>query len=210
MIAAMIAANDPSINGIIMLAGPGIPGDQLLLMQQELIATVNQVSPDEIKENTLINRSLFEIIKQAKDIESATISVEKKLKKISKKLSKSALEPYGGKTEFVAQNLAAFVNPWMYYFLRYDPAVDLKKIKCNVLALNGNKDLQVPSKVNLSAIELNINNTGKIKQVIGMPNLNHLFQNCSTGNITEYGEIQETISPEVLEKMNGFLTSCWN
>ena len=210
MIAAMIAANDPSINGIIMLAGPGIPGDQLLLMQQELIATVNQVSPDEIKENTLINRSLFEIIKPAKDIESATISVEKKLKKISKKLSKSALEPYGGKTEFVAQNLAAFVNPWMYYFLRYDPAVDLKKIKCNVLALNGNKDLQVPSKVNLSAIELNINNTGKIKQVIGMPNLNHLFQNCSTGNITEYGEIQETISPEVLEKMNGFLTSCWN
>ena len=84
----------------------------------------------------LINRSLIEIIKQEKDIERATISVDKKLKKISKKLSKSALEPYGGKTEFVAQNLAAFVNPWMYYFLRYDPAVDLKKIKCNVLALN--------------------------------------------------------------------------
>ena len=98
----------------------------------------------------------------------------------------------------------------MYYFLRYDPAVDLKKIKCNVLALNGNKDLQVPSKVNLDAIELNINNPGKIKQVIEMPNLNHLFQNCSTGNITEYGEIQETISPEVLEKMSGFLKRSWN
>lgn len=98
----------------------------------------------------------------------------------------------------------------MYYFLRYDPAVDLKNIKCNVLALNGSKDLQVPSKVNLAAIELNINNPGKIKQVIEMPNLNHLFQNCLTGNITEYGEIQETISPEVLEKMNEFLTRSWH
>ena len=75
--------------------------------------------------------------------------------------------------------------------------------------MNGNKDLQVPSKINLAAIELNINNPGKIKQVIEMPNLNHLFQNCLTGNITEYGEIQETISPEVLEKMNEFLTRSW-
>jgi pimeloyl-ACP methyl ester carboxylesterase len=210
MLAAMIAANDSSINAIIMLAGPGIPGDQLLLMQQELIATVNQVNPDEIKENALINRSLFELINQSNDIESATITVEKKLKKISKALSKSALEAYGGKTEFVSQNLRAYINPWMYYFLRYDPAVDLKNIKCNVLALNGSKDLQVPSKVNLAAIELNINNPGKIKQVIEMPNLNHLFQNCLTGNITEYGEIQETISPEVLEKMNEFLTRSWH
>ena len=210
MLAAMIAANDSSINAIIMLAGPGIPGDQLLLMQQELIATVNQVNPDEIKENTLINRSLFELINQSNDIESAKVQVEKKLKKISKKLSKIALEAYGGKTEFVSQNLRAYINPWMYYFLRYDPAVDLKNIKCNVLALNGNKDLQVPSKVNLDAIELNVNNPGKIKQVIEMANLNHLFQNCLTGNITEYGEIQETISPEVLEKINEFLTSCWN
>jgi len=210
MLAAMIAANDSSINAIIMLAGPGIPGDQLLLMQQELIATVNQVNPDEIKENTVINRSLFELINQSNDIESAKVQVEKKLKKLSKKLSKSALEAYGGKTEFVAQNLRAYINPWMYYFLRYDPAVDLKNIKCNVLAMNGNKDLQVPSKVNLAAIELNINNPGKIKQVIEMPNLNHLFQNCLTGNITEYGEIQETISPEVLEKMNEFLTRSWH
>ena len=210
MLAAMIAANDSSINAIIMLAGPGIPGDQLLLMQQELIATVNQVNPDEIKENTVINRSLFELINQANDIENAKVQVEKKLKKISKKLSKSALEAYGGKTEFVAQNIRAYINPWMYYFLRYDPAVDLKNIKCNVLALNGNKDLQVPSKINLAAIELNINNPGKIKQVIEMPNLNHLFQNCLTGNITEYGEIQETISPEVLEKMNDFLTRSWH
>jgi len=210
MLAAMIAANDSSINAIIMLAGPGIPGDQLLLMQQELIATVNKVNPDEIKENTVINRSLFELINQSNDLESATITVEKKLKKISKKLSKIALEAYGGKTEFVSQNIRAYINPWMYYFLRYDPAVNLKNIKCNVLALNGNKDLQVPSKVNLAAIELNINNPGKIKQVIEMPNLNHLFQNCLTGNITEYGEIQETISPEVLEKMNDFLTRSWH
>jgi hypothetical protein len=179
-------------------------------MQQELIATVNKVSPDEIKENTIINRSLFELINKSNDIESATITVEKKLKKISKKLSKSALEAYGGKNEFVSQNLRAYINPWMYYFLRYDPAVDLKNIKCNVLALNGNKDLQVPSKINLAAIELNINNPGKIKQVIEMPNLNHLFQNCLTGNITEYGEIQETISPEVLEKINEFLTRSWH
>jgi len=210
MLAAMIAANDPSVNAIIMLAGPGIPGDQLLLMQQELIATVNKVNVDEIKETTATNTSLFDLIKLSSDIESAKVAVEKKLKEISKKLSKSTLETYGGKTEYVKQNLVAFINPWMYYFLRYDPAVDLKKVKCNVLALNGNKDLQVPSKENLAAIELNIDNPGKTKEILEMPNLNHLFQKCLTGNITEYGALEETISPAVLEKINEFLTRIWN
>lgn len=210
MLAAMMAANDPSVNAIIMLAGPGIPGDQLLLMQQELIAQVNEVNADEIKETTARNRSLFNLIKQANDLESAKVAVEKKLKKISKTLSKSTLAAYGGTTEFIEQNLNAFINPWMFYFLRYDPAVDLKKIKCNVLALNGSKDLQVPSKENLAAIDLNINNLGKTKQILEMPNLNHLLQNCLTGNITEYGEIPETISPAVLEKINAFLGVIWN
>ena len=210
MIAAMMAANDPSINAIIMLAGPGIPGDQLLLMQQELIAKVSQVNAEEIKENTVTNRSLFDLIKQANDLESAKVAVEKRLKKISKTLSKSTLATYGGKTEFIEQNLVAFINPWMFYFLRYDPGVDLKKVKCNVLALNGSKDLQVPSKENLAAIELNVNNPGKTKQILEMPNLNHLFQNCLTGNITEYGALEETISPAVLEKVNAFLGSIWN
>jgi hypothetical protein len=210
MLAAMIAANDPSVNGIIMLAGPGIPGDQLLLMQQELIAKVNEVKTDEIKEMIATNKSLFELINQANDIESAKVAVEKKLKKISKTLSKNTLDTYGGKTEFIDQNLVAFINPWMFYFLRYNPAVDLKKVKCNVLALNGSKDLQVPSKENLAAIEMNVKNPGKTKEILEMPNLNHLFQNCLTGNITEYGALEETISPAVLEKINEFLSRIWN
>ena len=50
----------------------------------------------------------------------------------------------------------------------------------------------------------------KTKQILEMPNLNHLFQNCLTGNITEYGALEETISPAVLEKVNAFLGSIWN
>ena len=59
-------------------------------------------------------------------------------------------------------------------------------------------------------VGLDVNNPGKTKEILEMPNLNHLFQNCLTGNITEYGALEETISPAVLEKINEFLSRIWN
>lgn len=95
-------------------------------------------------------------------------------------------------------------NPWLNFFIDYDPADDLARIKCPVLAVNGQKDIQVSSKVNLSAIRRNIKDKA-ILTTIEYPDLNHLFQHCTTGEVNEYAVIEETISNEVLKDISDFI-----
>jgi len=84
--------------------------------------------------------------------------------------------------------------------VKFDPVPTLEKVKCPVLAINGEKDLQVPPKENLSAIEEALKRSGNKNYEIKMlPGLNHLFQTSNTGAISEYGQIEETISPLALE-----------
>ncbi len=101
----------------------------------------------------------------------------------------------------VAQERAvalATKSTWMSHFLDYDPTADLKAIRCPVLALYGSKDLQVPPRLNIPALQkaLTANKHTVIKEY---PGLNHLFQHCATGLPTEYGSIEETLSTEVLD-----------
>jgi len=84
--------------------------------------------------------------------------------------------------------------------LTYDPKPTLSKVKCPVLAINGEKDLQVPPKENLSAIEEVLKAGGNQNYTIEeLPGLNHLFQTAQTGVPSEYVKIEETISPVALK-----------
>ena len=94
----------------------------------------------------------------------------------------------------------------MTYFLTYDPTLALEKVKCPVLALNGERDLQVPPKINLEAIQLALLRGGNVEsKTIEFPNLNHLFQECRTGAPSEYGELEQTIAPFVLEALTNWI-----
>ncbi len=95
------------------------------------------------------------------------------------------------------QNVQALQSPWMNWFVDYDPTADIAEVKCPVMAINGDKDCQVISTLNLPSIRqlLQKNKRHLVKEY---PSLNHLFQHCQTGLPTEYGNIEETISPEVL------------
>ncbi len=96
--------------------------------------------------------------------------------------------------------------PWLKWFIDYDPSVDIAATRCPVFALNGDRDCQVISSQNLTAIERLL---PKSKQhlVKEYPGLNHLFQHCTTGLVTEYSEIEETISPEVLSDIANWINS---
>ena len=83
-----------------------------------------------------------------------------------------------------------------------NPTAALTKIKCPVLALDGEKDLQVPADINLNRIKTLVKSPVTIKKY---PNLNHLFQHCTTGLPAEYGDIEETISPEVLSDIAAWI-----
>jgi len=94
----------------------------------------------------------------------------------------------------------------MINFLKYNPVPTLEKVKCPVLALDGEKDLQVPPKENLSAIQAALEKSGNKNVTIKLfPNLNHLFQDSKTGLPGEYSEIEETFSPVALDEITKWI-----
>ena len=95
-------------------------------------------------------------------------------------------------------------SPWLNFFIDYDPSADISKTLCPVMAINGSRDIQVISSLNLAGIKAHLKPNPKniIKEY---PSLNHLFQHCKTGNVLEYRIIEETVSPEVLEDIVRFI-----
>lgn len=112
-----------------------------------------------------------------------------------------------GDTEVhIKAQLQSLMFPWFNYFLTYDPKPTLSKVKCPVLAINGEKDLQVPPKENLSAIEEALAAGGNKNYTIReLPGLNHLFQTAQTGLPDEYAKIEETISPAALKMIGDWI-----
>ena len=119
----------------------------------------------------------------------------------------SPSKPNGMTTDdFVTLQVNQTTNPWMLFFIKYDPAPALQKVKCPVLAINGGKDLQVSAKENLSAIEKALKAGGNKKITIKeFPGLNHLFQECKTGLPAEYSQIEQTFSPVALEEISKWI-----
>jgi fermentation-respiration switch protein FrsA (DUF1100 family) len=111
----------------------------------------------------------------------------------------------GTEAQFRA-GFARLKTPWMKYFLTYEPSTSLSKLKIPVLALNGGKDLQVWPGQNLPAISKALDKAGnkkyKVKELSG---LNHLFQECTTGSPSEYGEIEQTMAPVALNEISEWI-----
>jgi fermentation-respiration switch protein FrsA (DUF1100 family) len=113
---------------------------------------------------------------------------------------KNIIGDIGDPEEYLEAQLQNLLSPWLKFFLTYDPKPTLSKLKCPVLAINGEKDLQVPPKENLSAIEEALVAGGNKNFIVKeLPGLNHLFQTAQTGVPSEYAKIEETISPIALK-----------
>ena len=108
----------------------------------------------------------------------------------------------------IDQQIQVVMSPWFRYFLTYDPRPTLQKVKCPVLALDGELDLQVPPKEDLDAIAAALKQGGnKNYKTVQLPKLNHLFQTCKTGSPAEYGTIDETIAPVALDTIGDWIVS---
>jgi pimeloyl-ACP methyl ester carboxylesterase len=207
MIANMVAAKHPEVYGVISLAGPGVLGSTLLTEQQQLIAKSIGATDNELNEIKSFSEEFFPLLtldsidqvrKNAADFLKRFVK-EGKIKELKKSSKKD-------KEEWIQQNLEAFVNPWMIYFLNYNPMTDLKQLDCHYLALNGTTDLQVPSKMNLEAIATYCNpSAGKIKEIKALDGLNHLFQPSATGNPNEYGSNEITFDNTAIQEILNFL-----
>lgn len=205
LIAPIVASRNANIAFIVSLAGPGVRGYDLILRQSEDIMRVSGSSESEITETVTSNGQLFRMaIAQPDQRKFAKEAMEW----YSKDLDSKGLTQEERKEKMAAftQGLVSVNNPWMRYFLDTDPAQFWSAVKCPVLALNGEKDLQVSHEMNLPVIKTAVRKGGnrKVKTVL-LPGLNHLFQTTETGSPNEYGKIEETFSPAALELMTTWI-----
>lgn len=202
IIAPIVADSSKDVAFIVLLAGTGIPGDQLLLEQQQLIGKASGMSEEQLERSKTINTGAFKIIKDDSDPEQLKTDLTNFISKALKD-NPETQKPEGKSDEDIVKlQVSQITSPWMLFFLRYNPAPALEKVKCPVLALNGSKDLQVPPAENLTAIKKALLNGGnKNVTTIELPNLNHLFQECKTGLPSEYSSIEQTFSPTALAEI---------
>lgn len=206
VIAPMVAARSTDVAFIVMLAGTGIPGDKLLLLQQELIAKADGAPEAELEKSLKLNAELFNLVMNSKNEEKLKVDLSAVVKKSID--NDDIIKVPAGTTEeaFINATIKPLTTPWMQYFIKYDPAPALSKVKCPVLVLNGSHDLQVPPCANLSAIEKALKKGGnKNVNVMELPGLNHLFQESKTGSPSEYADIEQTFSPMALDAMTKWI-----
>ncbi len=197
LIGPMVAVQDERVAFVVMLAGPGVPGDEILLLQQELL--LRAAGAEEEQLDRLLNASMgiYEMVRagasdeEVLDLMIELVLIQTEIQGIE--LDKELLE------EAVDDGLDQLFNPWMQYFLVYDPAPTLALLDCPTLAMNGTLDLQVDAKQNLPAIERAMEAATGSLTVVQLDNLNHLFQPAVTGDVSEYGLIETTFDPLALE-----------
>jgi len=190
----MVSSRRPEVAFLVSLAGPSVNGIAVLKEQQAAILRASGMTEEMVRFNGNANAQMFDIIETSNDREEADT------------LLRQLLKGWGYNEELTEQTVGQMASPWMYYFLRYDPTDAIVKTNCPALLLNGTKDLQVIASQNLPGYEKIIAEHGKTNLILReLPDLNHLFQHCETGSPNEYFEIEETISPEVLEMIVGFV-----
>ena len=198
LIAPIVVSKDKSIAFIVSLAGTAADGLTLLLSQERRKAELRGVSTDEIDFNERILKRAFTIVNNENDFSKIEGLVQKDLELFRKE---NANNPYINllTDNEINGHARAASNPRNIYFFKTNPKQFWTKVQCPILAINGDKDSQVSSKIHLTAIKEAIEEGGNSETTIKeLKGLNHLFQTAKTGSVEEYEQIEETFSPKAL------------
>jgi pimeloyl-ACP methyl ester carboxylesterase len=203
IIAPMAANQTSDISFIVALAATGISGSEVAVMQSKSLRPFPV--PDEV--------AFEENVKKSITIATSNQELAAKRKELSahnKTYLTPILKPLGATDEniskFIDNETETVLKPWNIYFFNYNPADEFEKLSIPVLSLNGNMDTQVDAITNQNAIRNALIKGGnKNYKIVKLENMNHLFQECKTGSMQEYKEIEQTISPIALKEVSNWI-----
>ena len=191
---------------IVLMAGPGVTGEELSYLQSDLLLRVSGAPEEVIAQQMALLRELFAIAKNVEDVDQAVEEMRNVLLAPYAHLSAEEFAALGDLETPVMAQISQLLSPWYQFFMTYDPLPALREVDCPVLAINGSLDLQVPADPNLALIEQALEEGGNQDfTVLELPGLNHLFQTAELGLPDEYYLIEETMSPVALTVMGDWL-----
>ena len=198
-VAAIAAAKSADVAFIVLMAGPALSGDQILDLQRAWVSKAAGVSARKLAESQAEWHKVYAILKKEKDAGAA----REKLRAIYDGLSDADRREIDHNGGFDAQ-VKEVLSPWFRTFITLDPRTFLAKVKVPVLALDGERDRQVPPDRNLPEMRKALAHDRDVT-VRELPGLNHLFQTAETGAPVEYGHIDETMSPAALTLVSDWI-----
>lgn len=203
IVGPMVAARRPDVAKLVVLSGPFVDGERIVLNQSRKIAAISGASMVYLDSQETLLREVIHRINKGKPTSPEII------KSIQDDIISKLAEPERENFDFgsnTIESLNQLSSPWFKFYLTYDPALTFDQVKCPVLVINGDKDLQVDPDLNLPvASKILQKRTNKDWEIIRPENLNHLFQTAETGSPNEYPQIEETFNLEVLQTITDWV-----
>lgn len=210
IVAPIAATRSDDVAFIILMAGPGVQGAEILLAQAELILRAEGATEEEIEIQREMQLLLFEAVRTNEGWDEAADALRAQAIGQIDALSESEREQLGDIDQLVErlieQEIQKVQTPWWKFFLDYDPAPTLAQVTVPVLAIFGELDLQVPAEMNEAAMETILAEAGNEDYtIVTLPKANHLFQSAGTGSISEYATLEKGFGPEFLGLVTGWI-----
>jgi hypothetical protein len=204
LIAPIAASRSSDVAFIILMSGPGLPGEDILLLQSETGGRTAGMSEAQIKSNQALQRQMFAAARTGTGWDEVTAAVKAAIRSAIDALPEARRQAIKDPEAVIAQQTAAQIasvkTPWMKFFLDFDPATALANVRCPVLATFGERDIQVPTAQNRAAMEKAFATSGLTRYRIEVfPRANHLYQDAPTGSVAEYAMLKKEFVPGFLE-----------
>ncbi len=194
IIAPMVANENKDVSFMILLAGPAMPGKDVLLDQSRRMVLASGGSVEDADENNALMAILYDLMAEIDDRETLKAAMKEAIAEAGEGEPQEDIEAMENAL------LGQLLEPWMQEFVVYDPRPALEKTTVSTLVLFAEKDIQVSDELNKGPMEEALGKAPvKDFQVLVMPGQNHLFQTCETGMIGEYGSIDETVNEETMK-----------
>ena len=210
----MVAASSGDVDLVVLIAAPGVPGDEIILKQSRVLvehtlrapgSLIKEEKIEQMLDETLRTQELiFEAVKNEADNEVLADTLRSLIDKQLEKMG--YLYDEAARSQMADAEIDKLISPWFRFFLTYDPRPTLSEVSTPVLAVGGSKDMQVDSSINLPAIEAALHAGGNTDvTTLELDGLNHLLQTADTGHVTEYGSIEETMAPSAMETIAAWI-----